>query len=82
MPTESVSRDGVRDGIYLVVRSAALEPRVFDGRVITPDAQYNGRYIVCSLILREKYACKATGIAPHLPQQASPFREFAEEGHS
>ena len=27
MPTESVSRDGVRDGIYLVVRSAALEPR-------------------------------------------------------
>src|SRR5262249_47840664 len=27
LPTESVSRDGVRDGIYLVVRSAALEPR-------------------------------------------------------
>ena len=27
MPTESVSRDGVWDGIYLVVRSAALEPR-------------------------------------------------------
>jgi Kelch motif len=27
LPTESVSRDGVWDGIYLVVRSAALEPR-------------------------------------------------------
>ena len=27
MPTESVSRDGVWDGIYLVVRSAALELR-------------------------------------------------------
>ena len=27
MPTESISRDGVWDGIYLVVRSAALEPR-------------------------------------------------------
>ena len=27
MPTQSVSRHGVRDGIYLVVRSAALEPR-------------------------------------------------------
>jgi hypothetical protein len=27
LPTESVSRDGLWDGIYLVVRSAALEPR-------------------------------------------------------
>ena len=27
MPTESVSRDGVWDGIYLVVRPVALEPR-------------------------------------------------------
>jgi hypothetical protein len=27
LPTESVSRDGVWDGIYLVVRFAALEPR-------------------------------------------------------
>src|SRR6516162_3753285 len=27
LPTESVSRDGVWDGIYLVVTSAALEPR-------------------------------------------------------
>ena len=36
MPTESVSRDGVWDGIYLVVRSAALEPRAGTRRRARP----------------------------------------------
>ena len=42
--------------------------------------QYNGRYMVCALILGEEWVCKATVIAPVSPD--GPVRKFAEEGHS
>jgi hypothetical protein len=65
---------GDRDDDFDMLADGAVVGRIFKANA----AQYSGRYIVCSLILREKYVCKATRIAPRLPpkgpSESSPKR--------